>query len=139
MILFDFYFQFQEKENYIVFKNSLILGADDPSSPIPPTEINIECRVKRTHRVDLDLMSVSLNTKVSYGNFSFALDMFSDNTYNTKYNAEDYPVDVKVGDLVYMAGSVTTVNGLDVLAKDCYATPSEDPNDETQYSLIEDG
>ena len=84
-------------------------------------------------------MSVSLNTKVSYGNFSFDLDMFSDSTYDKKYSAEDYPVDVKVGDLVYMAGSVATVNGLDVLPKDCYATPTADPNDDTQYSLIEDG
>ena len=84
-------------------------------------------------------MSVSMNTKVSYGNFSFALDMFRDGTYQTPYLATDFPVDVKVGDVVYMAGSVDTVNGLDVFPKDCYATPSENPNDQTQYALIEDG
>ena len=123
----------------MIFTNSLILGSDDPSSPVSPAKIDIECHVERLHTANLDVFSVGMNTKVAYGNFSFTLNMFRDGTYNTQYKAEDYPVDVKVGDLVYMAGSVTTVNGLDVLLKDCYATPVADPNDPIKYSLIENG
>ena len=87
----------------------------------------------------MESMSVSLNTKVSYGNFTSHLDMCKDNTCSTTYQPEDFPVDVKVGDQVYIRASVDTVNGLDLLAEDCYATPSSDPKDSINYPLIDDG
>ena len=123
----------------MIFKNTLILGKEDSESPISPTRVTLQCMVERLHRADLNVMSASLNTKVAYANFSFNLEMFNDGTYSTPFQAEDYPVDVKVGDRVYLAGSVDNVNGLDVLAKECYATPSADPSDARSYPLIQSG
>ena len=65
--------------------------------------------------------------------------MYNDGTYTTPYQAEDFPIDVKVGDRVYLAGSVDTVNGLDILAVNCYATPTNSPDDLIRYPLIDNG
>ena len=123
----------------MIFRNALVIGSDDHSSPMSPMEIGIECRVERLHGTDLNMMSTSINTKVSHGNFSFTLNMYNDGTYTTPYQAEDFPIHLKVGDRVFLAGSVDTVNGLDVFAKNCYATPSDSADDLIRYHLIDDG
>ena len=122
----------------MVFKNALILGPDDPDSPIIPTQLNFECRVERRQRADTSFLS-SLNAHVAFANFSFALEIYPDSSFSEPYRFEDYPIDVKVGDMVYFEGTVVTVNELDLFLETCWATPSADPFDDISYSLIEDG
>ena len=121
----------------MIFHNALI-GAADPDSPIIQHKVNLECRIERHHMSDASFLS-SLKTHVSYGNFSFGLDIFPNAMYSTPYKPDEYPVVVKVGDNLYFAASVVTVNDLDLFVDSCWATPTADPWYDVSYTLIENG
>ena len=76
---------------------------------------------------------------VAYGNFTFNLEFFRDRNFNTPYQAEEYPIDVNLGDDLYLAASVDDTNDLVLFIDTCWATPSANPWDNTTYQLISNG
>lgn len=81
----------------------------------------------------------SHKTQTSFGNFSFALDIYEGPNYHYPYRPEDYPVPLKINNDVYLAARLFTVNPLELFIDSCWATPTADPWSNTTYSLIRHG
>ncbi|KAL9955740.1 hypothetical protein ACROYT_G037108 [Oculina patagonica] len=74
------------------------------------------------------------------GNFTMALDMFSDSDFATPYSGNDFPVEVQIQQPLFFEVSVTTGDSqLLIRADHCYATPTQDRNSLVKYDLIQDG
>ena len=127
----------QETKDYIIYRNTLILAAD-PESSIQPPQVELECRVKRRHVTKTSFVP-NVRRHVAYGNFTFNFELFRDDNYSTIYQAEEYPIDVNLGDDLYLAASVDDTNDLVLFIDTCWATPSANPWDNTTYQLISNG
>ena len=111
---------------------------DDPESPIQPPQVELECRVKRRHVTETSFLP-SVPRHVAYGNFTFNLEFFRDQNYSTPYQAEEYPIDVNLGDDLYLAASMDDANDLVLFVDSCWGTPSANPWHNATFQLIANG
>ena len=116
-----------------------------PGSPITRDRailIPVECYINRD-----GLGSLSFNPDTSsiiyheegYGEFSFQLQLYHDETYTNPYAPEDYPVDIKLRENLYFEASVSADDGLELFVDTCVATPTINPYSSPQYKFIENG
>lgn len=66
--------------------------------------------------------------------------MFAFNSFADPYRQKDYPVTKKLREKIFFKASVDTIDDrLTILAKECYATPSQDKNSRPKYWIIQNG
>ena len=118
---------------------------DNPGSVITRARsilIPVECYFNRQ-----GLASLSFNhdtSKIVYyeeghSEFSFQLQLYHDETYTKPYAPEDYPVEVKVRDELYVEAEVFAEEGLELFVETCVATTTVNPYSTPQYSFLENG
>ncbi|KAI8491817.1 Oncoprotein-induced transcript 3 protein [Branchiostoma belcheri] len=79
-------------------------------------------------------------TEEGLGQLEVRLSMFPTRQYQRQYQANQYPIHLRLRQHVYMQLEVQGhAQKLSVLALNCKATMSPSPNDSLQYQLIRDG
>ncbi|XP_072039119.1 scavenger receptor cysteine-rich domain-containing protein DMBT1-like [Amphiura filiformis] len=137
----------EETTDHIIFRNNLLFGQADPNSPIiKDRELNVtlECRMERRRLAMSDSLQLVGSTfeftQVSYGNFTYYLEIYQDGSFAVPYDPVDYPVAVNIGRDLFMAGRIdTTGDDLELFIDTCWGTPSSDPLDATNYTIIDSG
>ncbi|CAK8682298.1 unnamed protein product [Clavelina lepadiformis] len=105
--------------------------------------LNLTCDYNRTELLEAgaivpEIKKVALDSVVQEGRFGVKIYFTKNQSYSDKLDAG---AEVKVPDLVYTKVELSTPDeALHVQLKECWATPSEDPDDEgTRYDIIKDG
>lgn len=137
----------EETDDHIIFRNSLLAGAPDAASPIIQNrEVNVtlECRIERRQMAQSDQVDVIGSTftftEVSFGNFTYFLEIFPDSSFTAPYLPIDYPVAITIGDDLFMGAKVESPrDDLELFLDRCWGTPSSDPLDANNYTLIDSG
>ncbi|CAK8684981.1 unnamed protein product [Clavelina lepadiformis] len=104
--------------------------------------LNLTCEYHRTELLEAgaivpEIKKVALDSVEQEGRFEVKIYFTKNQSYSDKLDAG---AEVKVPDLVYTKVKLSTPDeALHVQLKECWATPSEDPNDEgTRYDIIKD-
>ena len=121
----------------MIFRNRLLYG--DALSP----QLNgiVECRLARHLNAEAVVAPEADNvqfTQISYGNFTFNVDFYEDGLFGAPYQPEDYPLEVVIGDDMFVETSVVTQIPLDVHIEACWGTQTPD-KDGDSYFLISSG
>ncbi|XP_006819256.1 scavenger receptor cysteine-rich domain-containing protein DMBT1-like [Saccoglossus kowalevskii] len=136
--------QTQTTEN-MIYRNKVInrWEIEDVIRREAEVEIPFQCIYSRTGRAEASFVvnddQVFL-TETGYGNFSFTLDFYPDGSYNEPYSDEEYPIEVSLGQILFVGAAVeTNLDDLELFLATCKATPSEDADHSIQYAIIENG
>ncbi|XP_078681207.1 uncharacterized protein LOC144916088 [Branchiostoma floridae x Branchiostoma belcheri] len=132
---------------YVEFVNTInILGIHFNTGVITrDSDISItsKCNYERQEWVDSTFLPIpgGLNfTEEGFGQLEVRLSMFPTRQYQRQYQANQYPIHLRLRQHVYMQLEVQGHGQkLSVLALNCKATMSPSPNDSLQYQLIRDG
>ncbi|XP_071504002.1 ZP domain-containing protein-like [Diadema antillarum] len=136
----------EETESDIIFSNVVKYSHTIPVQDAEITrdmveiEVDVQCKLKRQQILDRFFNPVSSAIEVSevgFGNFTLTFDRFTDEQFDT--NPEDPEAPILLGDRVFFGVTLTSVPGLTVFIDNCWSTPSPDPLDPKQYSLISRG
>ncbi|XP_066915334.1 uncharacterized protein [Clytia hemisphaerica] len=111
----------------------------------PSQEIFVKCKVERQYQSSLDgkfkpkHSSVVQITKTEYGKMELSMSLFKTSLFNNKYITREFPIVVNMQDLLYVELSMnTTSKELALSPQQCYATITEDPEDDFRYSIFKD-
>eukprot|EP00058_Branchiostoma_floridae_P004332 XP_002589820.1 hypothetical protein BRAFLDRAFT_125914 [Branchiostoma floridae] len=132
---------------YVIFLNTInILTMEQKIGVITRDggiRITSKCEYKREQWVDSTFLPIpgGLNfTEEGFGQLEVRLSMFPTSQYQTPFLADQYPVHYKLRQRIFMQLEVQGhAQNLAVLALNCKATMSPEPNDTLQYQLINDG
>ncbi|XP_019646874.1 PREDICTED: oncoprotein-induced transcript 3 protein-like [Branchiostoma belcheri] len=132
---------------YVTFLNTIsIRGTDRDAGVISrgsDVRITSRCEYARKQWVDSTFLPIpgGLNfTEEGFGQLEVRLSMFPTRQYQSKYRADQFPIHRKLRENVYMQLEVQGHGQeLSVLALNCKATMSPEPNDTLHYQLINDG
>ncbi|XP_078619196.1 ZP domain-containing protein-like [Branchiostoma floridae x Branchiostoma japonicum] len=101
------------------------------------------CKYERHEWVESTFLPIpgGLNfTEEGFGQLEVRLSMFPTRQYQSPYRANQYPIPLRMRQHIYMQLEVQGHGQkLSVLALNCKATMSPQPNDTLQYQLINDG
>jgi len=127
----------EESPDHIIFRNRVLYG--DPLSP----QLNgiVECRLARHLQAQAVVAPEADNvqfTQVGYGNFTFNVDLYEDVEYGAPYGPDDYPLEVELGDEIFVETSVATNLALDLHIDACWGTSTPDKDGDSYY-LISSG
>eukprot|EP00058_Branchiostoma_floridae_P004327 XP_002589815.1 hypothetical protein BRAFLDRAFT_90503 [Branchiostoma floridae] len=134
---------------YVIFRNNInIVGTPTTNSVIArdgDIRITSKCKYERQKWVDSTFLPIpgghGLNiTEEGFGQLEVRLSMFPTRQYQSQYRANQFPIHIKLRQRVYMQLEAQGHGKkLSVLALNCKATMSPEPNDTLQYQLINDG
>lgn len=130
----------------IVYSNRLMeipLVEEQMVTRIRDIEIPFSCyysKVGVASVVQMHMTSRKLVVSESQrANFTIALEVFPDSSYSSKFSEDDFPVSVAIRKRIYFQLSVETKDkSLSTLAEECFATPTQDPNNAIRYEIIKD-
>uniref|UniRef100_H2Y5T8 ZP domain-containing protein n=1 Tax=Ciona savignyi TaxID=51511 RepID=H2Y5T8_CIOSA len=100
------------------------------------------CTFNRTAHVDTMIVpriqTVSFANPAVSGQFQIVLSLFRDRNFTTMFQSGDNSPIVQVKDYIYFKAAVG-ISGAVLQASQCWATPSNNPNDTVKYMIIESG
>ncbi|XP_078698872.1 ZP domain-containing protein-like [Branchiostoma floridae x Branchiostoma belcheri] len=132
---------------YVIFLNTINILSMEQKIGVITREggirITSKCEYERQQWVDSTFLPIpgGLNfTEEGFGQLEVRLSMFPTRQYQTPYLADQYPIHLKLRQHIYMQLEVQGHGqNLAVLALNCKATMSPEPNDTLHYQLINDG
>jgi len=134
-------------DDTIVYANSLITETRaSAGAAIISREFQAEFPFKCTYprSAVVSVASFSPREKVIYtktaefGNFTFTMDMYETDQYETSYDS--YPVRMDLNDPMYLEVKVMSNDSqLVLIPEKCWSTPTDDINDANYYNFIENG
>ncbi|XP_051953500.1 uncharacterized protein LOC127623210 [Xyrauchen texanus] len=135
----------EEDDLYIIFKNE-ITSTDDPNSIITrkhEVEIEFSCRYEKSNNVSLQFTAQRHTTTITekgFGTLTYSFGLFETADYTLKVDPNTYPVEYELGEMIYMEiESQSSINNTELFIDSCVATPFNDPNYHTPYSIIQNG
>ena len=136
---------YKDDGKYLIFRN-MILSNNDPRAIITrDAEVDIEFFCKYSKRGDVVLSYIAHRppvtfTEKGFGTFTYQFEFFQSQAFTQQKDANSYPLEFDVGDMMYMQiQSFTSVPNTVLFAESCTATPSDDPNSASKYPIIKDG
>ncbi|CAH1227511.1 OIT3 [Branchiostoma lanceolatum] len=138
-------------QRYVIFKNSINIrgtpatNSDSVIARDGGIRITSKCKYERQQWVDSTFLPIPDGhgfdiTEEGFGQLEVRLSMFPTRQYQTPYQADQYPVHLKLRQRIYMQLEAQGHGKkLSVRAVNCKATMSPEPNDILQYQLINDG
>ncbi|XP_019646875.1 PREDICTED: uncharacterized protein LOC109487337 [Branchiostoma belcheri] len=131
----------------VIFLNTInIRGSHEPDDVITrkgDIRITSKCEYERQRWVYATFLPIpgGLNfTEEGFGQLKILFTMFPTRQYQTPYQADEFPVHRNLGEQIYLQLKVEGHGQeLSVLALNCKATMSPEPNDTLQYQLINEG
>ena len=76
---------------------------------------------------------------MGYGNFTFKMDFYPDDSFSTPYAEDDYPLEFPLNDYIYIDYRVVSSADLAVMAITCKATKDSSFYSWPQYIFIQNG
>ena len=74
-----------------------------------------------------------------YGKMTMSMSLFKSSLFNDKFITREFPVTVDMSDNLYVELSVTnSSDGVLLSPQHCYATLTENPEDDFRYSIFKD-
>ncbi|XP_051512461.1 uncharacterized protein LOC127416906 [Myxocyprinus asiaticus] len=135
----------EEDDLYIIFKNAII-SMDDPNSIITrkhEVEIEFSCRYEKSNNVSLQFTAqrhMTTITEKGFGTLTYRFGLYETADYTLKMDPNTYPVEYELGQMIYMEiESQSSINNTELFVDSCIATPFNDPNYQTPYSIIQNG
>lgn len=135
----------EDKGDYIVFYNEI-------DSFVLPTEVIIRRKnVKIGFSCQFPkFMSIStyfnlhqddyIFTESTFGSFGYTFEVYRDKNFTEKVQANEYPVEVKVLQMIYMSiQAQSELEEVTLFVESCKATPDDNPDNALSYDLIKDG
>lgn len=135
----------EDKGDYIVFSNEI-------DSFVLPTEviirrsnvrISFSCQFPKfltissyfnVHQDDY------IFTESTFGSFGYTFEIYKDDNFTQKVQASDYPVQVKLFQMIYMGiQAQSDLEEVTLFVESCKATPDENPENSLSYDLMKDG
>ncbi|XP_059421324.1 uncharacterized protein LOC132156364 [Carassius carassius] len=135
----------EEDEEYIIFKNE-IFSTDDPNSIITrkhEVEIEFSCRYEKKNNISLEFTArkhITTITEKGFGTLTYSFRLFKTENYYTEIDVTAYPAEYELGEMIYMQiESQSTISNTELFVESCVATPYNDPNYQTSYTIIQNG
>ncbi|XP_016308526.1 uncharacterized protein LOC107662910 [Sinocyclocheilus anshuiensis] len=135
----------EEDEEYIIFKNE-IFSTDDPNSIITrkhEVEIEFSCRYEKKNNISLEFTAqrhITTITEKGFGTLTYSFGLFKTANYHTEIDMTAYPAEYELGEMIYMQiESQSTISNTELFVESCVATPYNDPNYQTSYTIIQNG
>ncbi|XP_066279060.1 ZP domain-containing protein-like [Branchiostoma lanceolatum] len=131
----------------VIFLNAITIWgihmSDDVITRKGDIRIICKCEYQRKQWVHATFLPIpgGLNfTEEGFGQLEILFTMFPTRQYQTPYQADQFPIHRKLGEQIYLQLEVQGHGkNLAVLALNCKATMSPEPNDTLKYQLINDG
>lgn len=144
-LYFIIHFLLQEDDQYIIFKNE-IFSTDDPNSIITrkhEVEIEFSCRFEKKNNISLEFTARRHTTTITergFGTLTYSFGLFRTANYYQEIDVIAYPAEYELGEMIYMQiESQSSINNTELFVESCVATPFNDPNYQTSYTIIQDG
>ncbi|XP_052008323.1 ZP domain-containing protein-like [Xyrauchen texanus] len=135
----------EEDDQYIIFRNEII-STDDPNGIITrkhEVEIEFSCRYEKSNNVSLQFQAqrhITTVTERGFGTLTYHFGLFETADYTVMMDPNTYPVEYDLGQMIYMQiESQSSIDNTELFIDSCVATPFNDPNYETPYSIIQNG
>ena len=135
-------------ENFVSYSNKveeIPLEEGQIITRVREVEIPFACFYSNTgvvSAVGLQVISRKIIfSQKGFGEFTLEMKIFPDDTFLDHYKKEDFPVEVRLRDKLFVQVSVDTDDSrLEILAEECFATPDPNPNNDVlRYTFIKDG
>lgn len=141
MSFFTLHTKIDESNDQVIYRNLVTDGPTDGYIDSRSSSVNIEaeCVFDRTNFMSTHYrLANPLNQPVSgEGRYNFTFLMYTDETFS---DVRETPVYVQPNSEIYVKAQLETdVTGLSLTGSRCWATPTENPDDETFMDLIVDG
>lgn len=135
----------EDKGDYIVFSNE-IDSFELPTEVITrrkKVKIGFSCRFPKfisissyfnVHQDDY------IFTESTFGSFGYSFEIYKDGNFTKKVTANEYPVQVKLFQMIYMSiQGKSDLQEVSLFVESCKATPDDNPDNSLSYDLIKDG
>ncbi|XP_019622322.1 PREDICTED: ZP domain-containing protein-like [Branchiostoma belcheri] len=111
-----------------------------------PVNLPFQCEFLRQHVVSQgnDIMynipSPRLQIIDANNSFTMEMHMYTSEDFSATYKSSDFPLQVSPSDRLHFGLSVaSSLDNLELFARDCVSTPTTDPDDSPRVSIIADG
>uniref|UniRef100_A0A087YIQ1 ZP domain-containing protein n=1 Tax=Poecilia formosa TaxID=48698 RepID=A0A087YIQ1_POEFO len=138
--------QIEEDDDYLIFKNEITTGSDDPNALITRkhlVEARFYCQYPKRGNVTLNFKVHRKNVTVwekGFGTFTYQFEFYQSNQFRAMFSPNSYPLEYNVGDRIYMQlDASSSVNNTEMFVESCRAAPYDNPNYHPTYSIIENG
>lgn len=106
-------------------------------------EIEFSCRYEKKNNISLEFTArrhITTITEKGFGTLTYSFGLFTTANYHTEIDVFAYPAEYELGDMIYMQiESQSTINNTELFVESCVATPYNDPNYQTSYTIIQNG
>ncbi|XP_071346015.1 uncharacterized protein [Trachinotus anak] len=133
----------EEDEDNIIFKNEITSA--DPTQIISrqhDVEIAFSCVYPKRSNLTLGYRHKNpyAFTEKGFGAFTFQFEFFDSQLFRKQIDADTYPVDVFLKQMIFMQIEATTsIPNTELFVESCKATPYDNPNSRISYTIIENG
>ncbi|XP_029000936.1 uncharacterized protein LOC114852587 [Betta splendens] len=133
----------EEDETNIIFRNA-ITAADRRAviSRNNDLELAFQCVYPKTSNLTLEFRHKNpyAFTDQGFGTFSFQFEFFESQRFLRLINDSRYPVEVDVGQMMFMQiEAATSIPNVELFVESCRATPYDNPNSRISYTIIKNG
>ncbi|KAJ7997496.1 hypothetical protein DPEC_G00229630 [Dallia pectoralis] len=137
--------QLEDDGENLIFRN-MITSFDDSNDVITreqKVEIELSCVFPKKGNVSLEFLVHKIPyifREKGFGKFTYQFEFFHNSLYNSLVDPASYPVEVDLKEMIYMEiTSTTSISNTEMFVESCQATPSDNPDDSTHYSIIQNG
>ncbi|KAJ7997494.1 hypothetical protein DPEC_G00229610 [Dallia pectoralis] len=137
--------QLEDDGDNLIFRN-VITSFDDSSDVITreqQVEAELSCVFPKKANVSLEFLVHKIPyifREKGFGKFTYQFEFFHNSLYNSLVDPASYPVKVDLKEMIYMEiTSTTSFSNTEIFVESCQATPSDNPDDPTHYSIIQNG
>ncbi|XP_039626133.1 CUB and zona pellucida-like domain-containing protein 1 [Polypterus senegalus] len=79
-------------------------------------------------------------SEAGFGTFTFVFEFYNSGDFTNIIDPSEYPVEVELGQMLYMGISVkSSLDNIKLFVDTCRSTPNDDPNDSIHYDIISNG
>ncbi|KAL0994907.1 hypothetical protein UPYG_G00129090 [Umbra pygmaea] len=137
--------QLEEKGDNLIFRN--VIASFGESNDVITREqdvaIEVSCIYSKKGNVSLEYLVHKIPyifSEKGFGKFTYQFEFFYNSLFNRMVDPATYPVKVELNQMIYMEiTSTTSVPNTELFVESCQATPSDNPDDPTHYSIIQNG
>ncbi|XP_068721771.1 uncharacterized protein [Montipora capricornis] len=134
--------QVNETEDNMIFWNQILVDAlvlDDVITRTHAVDLPFYCVFPRKRRIQISFQSKNIffGVEGGFGNFTFRMDFYKSESYNTPYS--EYPMEVGLDEYVFVQYSVKSAAKLVIMAENCRATKVASFYSWPHYTIIHNG
>ncbi|XP_041918017.1 uncharacterized protein LOC121682080 [Alosa sapidissima] len=135
----------EEDDNSLFFKNEIVSfdNQNDVITRINQVEFQFFCKYPKKSSVTLEFdthRGPYVFIQKGFGTFSYQFEFFRSSQFQYRRDPKSYPLEYGLGERMYMQiEGISSVNNTELFVESCKASPSDDPQAQTSYSIIENG